>query len=251
MIVSHRNKFIFVHSRKVAGSSMKVDLAPFLGKDDVLIGSWNEVIDSGQPINEHAERVLKTPRAQCFYWAARAKGRSAKDAVNVGIKGYYKWRLSSNPPHPTAKESKSFFMDVWDHYVKFSFVRNPFERLASDYWWRRRVIGKEFTFKKYLELLEGRGKTKGIVHPGGASNWEMIAIDGRLEMDFVGRYEALGEDFSKICERLGIPMYGLPSKKKPKPGTKDYAQLYGPIERRLVSALCAPEIEYFNYGFPY
>lgn len=36
MIISHRHKFIFLHSLKTAGSSITLALAPFLGEDDFM-----------------------------------------------------------------------------------------------------------------------------------------------------------------------------------------------------------------------
>lgn len=251
LIVSHKHRFIFVHSRKVAGSSLKVALAPFLGPDDIVIGSWNEILHSGVALNRHAEKVLKSAKARFFYWAATVKGRSTEEATNIGIKAHYRGRLSHNPPHPTAKEMKEFFPSEWRSYFKFSFVRNPFERLASDYWWRRRVTGKEFTFREYLELLQARNRKAAIIHPACASNWEMIAVDGTLEMDFVGRYEKLNEGFLAVCARLDIPADGLSSKQKVNPGVRDYTGMYGPTERQIAGALCAAEIECFKYGFPY
>lgn len=39
MIISHQHKFIFVKTRKTAGSSIEKYLVPYLGKDDICTGS--------------------------------------------------------------------------------------------------------------------------------------------------------------------------------------------------------------------
>ena len=36
MIVSHKHKFIFIKTKKVAGSSLELALSKFLGEDDVI-----------------------------------------------------------------------------------------------------------------------------------------------------------------------------------------------------------------------
>ena len=61
MIISHKHKFIFMHSRKCAGSSMEVMLNKHLGPNDIQIGSWPETILAGGSMNnrlsDRARRV--------------------------------------------------------------------------------------------------------------------------------------------------------------------------------------------------
>lgn len=251
MIVSHEYGFVFMHSRKVAGSSIKVALAPYLGRGDVVIGSWNEILDSGVSLTDAASRALRHPKAYAYYLAARGKGKSVNDAINIGIKAYYRGSLSANPPHPTAKEASDFFHQEWRNYFKFSFVRNPWERVASDYYWRRRMTSGDFDFRDYLYRLRDSDCRGGILHPGGASNWEMIADDGKIAVDYVGRYEQIQEDFRAICSKLGVPNEIPLVTKKMNTDRPDYGGLYGTDEKELVQKMFAPEIEYFGYAFPY
>ena len=36
MIISHKNKFIFIRPYKVAGTSLEYAMTPFLGRDDIV-----------------------------------------------------------------------------------------------------------------------------------------------------------------------------------------------------------------------
>lgn len=49
MIVSHRHKFIFLRTKKAAGSSIAATLGPLLGDDDIVSIRWplraNSVLD--------------------------------------------------------------------------------------------------------------------------------------------------------------------------------------------------------------
>ncbi len=47
MIISHRHRFIFLHCRKAAGSSIAQALAPYLGEDDLHLGTWPEALEAG------------------------------------------------------------------------------------------------------------------------------------------------------------------------------------------------------------
>jgi hypothetical protein len=251
MIISHEHKFIFIHCRKVAGSSVKVALAPYLGPDDIVIGSWNEILEAGLKLNNTAQAILKTPKARLFYWFGRLSGKLYPEAVNIGIKAFYRGRLSINPPHPTAQEVRSYYSKEWFSYFKFAFTRNPYERTASDYYWRVRMLGKNVSFREYLELLKNKDHKRNIIHPGGASNWDMMAIDGNLAMDFVGRYENLDRDFTHVCNRLGLSIDSMGASEKVNTKTRDYSSLYGEKEKRLVREIFADELDYFGYEFPY
>lgn len=47
MIISHKHKFIFIHCRKVAGSSISAFLSNKLGRFDLQIGAWGDSFDLG------------------------------------------------------------------------------------------------------------------------------------------------------------------------------------------------------------
>jgi hypothetical protein len=251
VIVSHRHKFVFVHCRKVAGSSMKVALAPYLGDSDIVVGSLNEIIKSGQPAPPAVARILRKPRVQATALAARAMGKTWPEAQNIAAKKYFARFLGENAPHPPAESARAYLGDAWDSYRKFCFVRNPFERTASDYHWRRRSTGQDFSFSEFLLALKNRDDSRRFIHSRGVSNWDMIAIDDELQIDLVGRYESLDKDLMRITAALGLPSISLGSAEKATAKRSDYGALYGPDERRMVEEMFACEIDRFSYDFPY
>ena len=251
MIISHAHRFIFVHCRKVAGSSIKVALAPHLGQDDLVIGSLHEILEQGISLPEATRKVLRKPKARLFTAAALLKGKSRPEALNIGLKFYYRGKLSSNPPHPSAPEIASFFPYEWREYFKFCIVRNPYERVVSDFLWRRRTTGSGRSFREYLELLEANKKDSPVLHPGGTGNWEMMTIDDEIVVDEVGRYENLQEDFRRITKRAGIPGAELNVQAKAGGGSESYGAYYGTRERELVAQMFGKELEHFDYEFPY
>lgn len=252
MIVSHRNRFVFIHCRKVAGSAMKVALTRHLGPRDIVIGSLNEIIGSGQKMPPGLLPVLKRPEMRVAALGARVLGKSWPEAKNIAVKWYYSRRLGPNPPHPPAATAAAFLGEYWDSYRKVCFTRNPFERVASDYNWRKRMLRRRFTFEDFIGALENPSASGGVVHDNAVTNWDMMAIDGRLVADYVGRYERLEEDFSDMVASLGFPETPLGREKATVASNRStYGALYTPALRARVEALFAPELEAFGYDFPY
>lgn len=251
MIVSHEHRFIFIHCRKVAGSSMKVALARHLGPNDLVIGSLHEIINAGIAVPPAIEARLRKPSAQLVTLGARILGKTWNEAKNIAVKRQFRRDLGFDPPHPPAPVAANFLGDAWSDYVKVCFTRNPFEQLASDYNFHRRVLRKSFTFEEFISALEDP-TGGGLLNANAVTNWDMMSIDGEMVVDHVGRYERIEEDFAKIIDLLGLPPTPLGREKVTGASNRQkYGELYTPDLKARVERLCAPELEAFGYEFPY
>jgi hypothetical protein len=102
--------------------------------------------------------------------------------------------------HLTAAQLESYF--------KFSFVRNPWDRIVSEY--RYRGYPVKIDFKTYL--------FKHLPSPGWTDTYSHVMPQydflhdktGKLLVDFVGKYESLQAGFDTVCARLGLPPTRLP-----------------------------------------
>lgn len=127
------------------------------------------------------------------------------------------------------------------NYFKFTFVRNPWDRLVSQYQWR--------LFKRYQDPNQSLGEwLTNSYDMWQNSQLRMISINNEVMMDFIGRFENLRQDWSRICETLGIQQQTLPHLNNLS-NRPHYTDFYDDETRKLVEIGCKEEIEYFNYAF--
>ena len=144
--------------------------------------------------------------------------------------------------HITASKLKSE-VTKFDQYFKFTFVRNPYERLTSwvYYYLRKSKIHLyKYSFKELILKCP-----EFIWEP--QSNW--IFENDKNLMNFVGKVENFQEDFNTICDKIGIPQKELPHENKTERKHKHYTEYYDDETRQLVAEKYAKDIEYFGYEF--
>lgn len=251
MILSHRYRFVFIHCRKVAGSSMKLAISPHLGDDDLVVGSLDEMLDAGIRPTAAMERILSRPGLRATVAAARLAGYRTNRAKSIVYKRGFRATLGQNPPHPPASRMMEWVGERrWNEYTKFCFVRNPYRQVVSDYLWKSRNTRATFSFTEYLGALAAPEAHPKIAPAGWVSNWDMMSIDGKLAVDFVGRFENMEEDFVAITSRLGLGRLELVGQSAKKSASYDYRSFYteGDVER--VTELFRKEIQEFGYSYP-
>lgn len=145
-------------------------------------------------------------------------------------------------------------------YFKFSFVRNPWDRLYSAYsFLRQGGMGgqdKVWADEHLATYPDFDSFVKGWVTPENIRSWVhfypqhyFICDDAlNLKMDFIGRFEQMNRDVSVVQRQLGLPIQPLgkinvTNKKKHAPS------VYTPETRDIVSRVYARDIELFHYDF--
>jgi len=131
--------------------------------------------------------------------------------------------------------------NMWNDYFKFTFVRNPFDKIVSQYHYGIQHCGfpHSRTFNEYIQTWYSGGEISKH------SQFHLSYINEKL--DFIGRFENLQEDFNIICDKIGIPRKELPHKNKTK--HKHYTEYYDEETKQIVAEKYAKDIEYFNYEF--
>jgi hypothetical protein len=133
-------------------------------------------------------------------------------------------------------------------YFKFTFIRNPWARAFS---WYKNVMRDEIhrknlgirdqlSFNEFLRLYAG----KGLLRP---QTYWVKDFHGQIDLDFIGRFENLADDFQEVCRRLEIPLVTLPHKIK---GTgEDYRKHYDEDSIKIITEYYRDEIKMFGYAF--
>ena len=167
-------------------------------------------------------------------------------------------------PHYTAMELRRYLgARRFNRYFKFAFVRNPWERLVSRYFFLRaqnsndpdaRINERDYyppgnlTFNDWLLR---RGSGRNCIHPMDLRQqleW-LTATDGSLAVDFVGRFESLSNDFAEACRRIGLhPTLPHINTQTP-PGEGGYRDLYTDGGRELVARVFRNDIERWQYDY--
>ena len=141
--------------------------------------------------------------------------------------------------------------DKTKDYFKFSFVRNPWDKLVSVFYYRRLRYGlyTSIDFKQFIKHNVKKWKVDTISNENANAlqyNW-LCDFNGKLVTDFIGKIENFQEDFNTICDKIGIPRKQLPHKNATK--HKHYTEYYDDETKQLVAEKYAKDIETFGYEF--
>ncbi len=208
MLISDSHEFIFLRIRKVASTSMKAVLLP-----------------------------LCIPRPAGRLAHIKSRARLERD--------YHKYVFRAHDDIRSVQ--KRMPAKRFDRYFKFAFVRNPWERLVSEYEFllerplhgRHARVKKLAGFKQFIQMQVPRND---------AYQMNMLCDQqGKLLMDFVGKLENLQGDWHTVCERIGLVHQPLPRKNVTQ--HQRFRNYYDNESRQLVARHWSREIELFEYTF--
>jgi hypothetical protein len=228
MILSHEHKFIFLRTKKTAGTSIELALSDLCGPDDVItpLTREDEARRAGRrgAQNWRLHSWWKSPRLLKSAWFKF----SAKDY------GFYN--------HMKAAEMRAHIDPaVWRSYFKFAFERNPWDRQVSLYYHRYREEDERPDFATFIH----KDKKAHI------NNFGVYSIDGNLAVDFLGRFETLEKDLRFALDHVGLSTaQALPdAKTRFRPGSVPYRDHYDEETRNIVAGWYAQEIKLLGYEF--
>jgi hypothetical protein len=232
MIISHEHRFIFLKTKKTAGTAIEAALSELCGPLDVIT-PYRE--DSEQdrkglgPQNYRIEHPLKPKRSLLRRLLMRPE-RYYHPTV-----GYYEHMPASVVRTYTGEE-------IWRSYFKFAFDRNPWDRQVSWYLYKTKSKRARPSFERFMA-----SRRRAFVN-----NYSIYTLDGALAVDFVGRYENLDVDLNKALEMAGagrsvaIPRTNVTPNKDESRGYRSY---YTDAIKAQVADWYAREIALLGYEF--
>jgi len=139
------------------------------------------------------------------------------------------------------EESKVLYPN-FDKFYSFTFVRNIFDRLVSEYFYLKDRLKLSNDIKKELIYLANQSQI-GLI--GNHCMCQHKFINDKI--NFIGKLENLQEAFDTICDKIGIPQQTLPQINQT--NHKHYTEYYDNETREIVAEKYAKDIEYFGYKF--
>ena len=235
MLISTKNKFIFIHNYKAAGSSIRRALEPHClsKKQNIAVKKLIEKPFSKYLKQSHTNFVIKT-----FI-------NSIPDSLT---ENYLKKILPLIPHHANAKDVKRAIPDeLYNDYFKFGFVRNPWDWQVSLYFFIKQnkdhfqhEIVKNFnSFDEYIEA--------GLYKRNRRQKNFFTDKKGDLIVDFIGKFENIDEDMQKVLNAVNLQdQVVLPHTNKS--SHRDYMSYYNKHTYKLIEENFKEDIEMFGYS---
>lgn len=164
--------------------------------------------------------------------------------------------------HPTYKRFlKLYGKKRFNDYYKFTFVRNPWDRLYSAYGFLKKggmnhldekfskeVISEVHTFEDFVIKWLTPERVYSWVH--FLPQHTFITNDnGELVADFVGRFENFETDFKTISDHVGVNQALIHLNKTKGKNESGYREVYTDEMKEKVRLLYKTDIDFFNYKF--
>jgi len=155
-------------------------------------------------------------------------------------------------------------IDIKKYFI-FSFVRNPFDKLVSEFFWRIKYKLSFYPFFEIelkpsnFELFLNKLQEVNLTFKENKIIWESHLYPqtkflflkrknkkNKLEIDFLGRFENFSEDMKKLSSMLeieGSPIFKNATEHEP------YKNYYNKSSKKIVETLYADDLNNFNYIF--
>lgn len=156
------------------------------------------------------------------------------------------WALGG---HVSAQDIRWHLKDEYARYFKFTVVRNPYERLVSNYFWQRAKSRAPVSFKGFVKaLIEDPSvlPKQCQLHAIPQMHW-ITDEAGELIVDQIIRLENIDQELRSTMRRLGLPEPVLGRSNET--SHAHYSNYYDDALRSGVQKLYQADIDFLGYQF--
>jgi len=220
-MISRKYKCFFVHIPKTAGTSIEWVLDGQCTPEDnghrYLIETYPEMRSKKVPCVEIQDKMDLALR----------EGKRAQDM------------------HLSALQYEKLYPEEFAEFFKFSFVRNPWDRVVSAF--HAHMQGNHKTCD--IETFEDYVANLRTCLPE-STRWPMKSYvcdrEGSIIVDFIGQYERLETDWKEVAKDIGLEV-SLPLLNTTE--HSPYWSYYTRKTRQIVEDFYSVDIEFFGYEF--
>mgnify|MGYP003635292014 CR=1 FL=1 len=187
----------------------------------------------------------------------------------TSVEHFFTGETETTHKHWFPYDWKKHYPHEWKTYFKFTTVRNPWDKVLSQWaidkkWWGdvlphnhpdRRGSGYHKEFKEFVKYGQAKGfplrpQLWDLSEPHCISKKDIINYVEE-KIDHIMRFENLTENFHDLCGKLGIEDSGLPHKYDSKEVRKNipYQEFYDDETRDIIARIYDIDIKYFGYSF--
>lgn len=204
MIISHKYRFIFIKTRKTAGTSVELMLEEICAADDIVTPILPA--ESG-----HSPRNYAGVFNPFYELVDGSYGGSYANSAKRTIGDLYRKRKFYN--HMCARLVRSRIgKTLWDSYFKWCVERDPVDKVVSDYFMKKHRFGGSLSPTEYIETQQMPINSRIYCDRNGG-----------VMVDRVIPYENLSEGLSEVIKNLSLPtsVAAMPrAKSSYRPGSK-------------------------------
>ena len=189
MIISHKYKFIFIKTRKTAGSSIEYNLSSYLGDNDIITP-----LDGIPKADKHlSKNYFIDTKLSIFF-------------KKIGFFKISKFFLYEIKPHEHAHKIKKIVgRKVWNTYYKFCIEREPVDKCLS-YYFMRKNSPNSSKKRKYMTWPDFVKKGNFPI------DYNFYTHNNELLVDKIINYENLNTELNEIFNHLNLPLIKLEKK---------------------------------------
>lgn len=176
--INRELKAIYIHLPKVGGLYIENILISFYNFKQIRFGRLDH-----DDFNEN-KNITK-------FSEINAKEESILQLRDKGLTRYF-----DSAESPITKEE-------WDTYYKFTFVRNPYDRMVSAFKYLNKIKKHQNNFKDFL-FENAHLSDYGYFHTFISQYDHLIDNNSNININYIGKFENLNEDFVKVLRIIGI-----------------------------------------------
>ena len=186
-------------------------------------------------------------------------GEDNNGSLNPNLNILYGKKNNKLLQHLTISEIKGIKNKEYKTYKKITFVRNPFDKLLSEYFWRIQRYGKN-KINTYIKNFYKDEKIISSMDIHYMEQYKFLINNNNLDVDSIGKFEDFEIDFKKLFNKKLLNykinkrkvdyFYYLSKKFLPKFIKKRlYRKFYDNDSRKLVEEEYKKDLDLFNYNF--
>ncbi|ALM52816.1 hypothetical protein [Halomonas huangheensis] len=212
-IVSFEKKFIFLKTRKVAGTSIEAELRKITGENDIVpaVTPRDEFYSSKKGF--FSKNYLRDKESESYYTDLVLDGRFEEAAE------YLASQKALAPSHMKYARIKSIVenmgYDIKDFFV-FTVDRHPYSWVVSSVLYNNSRYNKEGVLYREWSADEVNLLVKDLLDKDDFTkriNWNLYSLGDDVMVDRVLKYEELDKELSDVFSKLGERFCGLPELK--------------------------------------